>query len=254
VRAKTSDSARGIVDTPLPRPPDVHDNGVQKPASKIVYWPAYGGDKYDATRRASAIRTVTFAIRSNRAGSETFLNQISQAVWSVNQSLPVASVQTMQEVYDRSLARTSFTLVMLGIAGAMALMLGVIGIYGVIAYAVSQKRREIGIRLALGAQQTEVRRMLVGQRLAPRGDGRGHRSGGGDRADASDEVAAVRNQPARSRNLCRRAAGIGRRGNSCGCRRRVARMQACGKRNGPTPSLSTQTGYRRAVRRLSCCQ
>jgi ABC-type antimicrobial peptide transport system permease subunit len=150
---------------------DVRDNGVQKPASKIVYWPAYGSDIYDAARRPAAIRTVTFAIRSNRAGSETFVNQINQAMWSVNQSLPVASVQTMQDVYDRSLARTSFTLVMLGIAGALALVLGVVGIYGVIAYAVSQKKREIGIRLALGAQQTEVRRMFVGQGLALAGIG-----------------------------------------------------------------------------------
>jgi ABC-type antimicrobial peptide transport system permease subunit len=64
------------------------------------------------------------------------------------------------------LATTSFTLVMLGIAGAMALMLGLIGVYGVISYAVSQRRREIGIRLALGAQQRELRRMFVRQALA----------------------------------------------------------------------------------------
>jgi putative ABC transport system permease protein len=74
----------------------------------------------------------------------------------------------MQDVYDQSLARTSFALVMLGIAGTMALVLGIIGIYGVISYAVSQRRREIGIRLALGAQQGELRQMFVrsGLRLA----------------------------------------------------------------------------------------
>ncbi len=150
---------------------DVHDNGVQKPASKIVYWPSYGSDIYRATRSPDAIRTVTFAVRSKRAGSESFLDQIDQAVWSVNPTLPLASVQTIRDVYDRSLARVSFTLVMLGIAGAMALMLGVIGIYGVLAYAVSQKRREIGIRLALGAQPIELRRMFVRQGLALTGIG-----------------------------------------------------------------------------------
>jgi ABC-type antimicrobial peptide transport system permease subunit len=77
----------------------------------------------------------------------------------------------MQDVYDKSLARTSFTLVMLGIAGTMALVLGIIGVYGVISYAVSQRRREIGIRLALGAQQGELKRMFVRQGLALAGVG-----------------------------------------------------------------------------------
>jgi ABC-type antimicrobial peptide transport system permease subunit len=114
--------------------------------------------------RPSAIRQVTFLVRSTRPGTEGFLNQMRQAVWSVNSTLAVTP-RTMREVYDRSLARTSFTLVMLAIAASMALLLGVIGIYGVVAYAVSQRRRELGIRAALGAQRRELSGMFVRQSL-----------------------------------------------------------------------------------------
>jgi len=69
----------------------------------------------------------------------------------------------MQEVYDKSVMRTSFTLVMLGIAGGMALVLGILGIYGVISYTVSQRRREFGIRLALGAHPGNVLKMVLRQ-------------------------------------------------------------------------------------------
>ena len=113
---------------------------------------------------------MTFIVRSERTGTEGFLNQVRQAVWSVNSSLPV-SPRTMREVYDQSLARTSFTLVMLAIAASMALLLGVVGIYGVISYAVSQRRREIGIRAALGAQQGELKRMFVRHGLVLAGIG-----------------------------------------------------------------------------------
>ena len=107
-------------------------------------------------------------VRTPRAGSRSLETELEQAVWSVNANLPLANVRTMQEVYDRSLARTSFALVMLAIAGVMALLLGLTGIYGVISYSVSQRTREIGIRRALGAQNEQVTGMFVrhGARLA----------------------------------------------------------------------------------------
>lgn len=80
-------------------------------------------------------------------------------------------MKTLETVYDRSLARAAFTLVLLAIAGGMALLLGLVGIYGVVSYSVSQRNREIGIRLALGAAVTEVTRLFVRYALAISGLG-----------------------------------------------------------------------------------
>jgi ABC-type antimicrobial peptide transport system permease subunit len=103
-------------------------------------------------------------VRTPRAGSSALMQEVSQAVWSVSKELPLANPQTLEDLYNKSLARTSFALVMLGIAGAM----GVAGLYGVISYSVAQRTREIGIRVAIGAQHSTVRRMFIaeGARLA----------------------------------------------------------------------------------------
>src|SRR5262249_16507086 len=137
---------------------DVHDTGIEKAAPTIVYWPL------DA-------RNITLALRTRTAGGTDFVKQVSQSVWSVNKGVPLASVRTMQAVVGQARARTSFAVVMLGIAGAMALLLGVIGIYGVISYAVSQRRREMGIRLALGARPGELKARFVRQSMLLAGCG-----------------------------------------------------------------------------------
>jgi len=142
---------------------DERDDGVDQKPPPFVCFPLLM-DYFEGDQE-TVQRTVAFMIRSGRARSSGFLAEVSRAVWTVNPDLPLAGVRTLEEIADKSLARTTFTLVMLSIAGAMALLLGVAGIYGVISYAVSQRAREIGIRMALGAKRAEVTRMFVGQGL-----------------------------------------------------------------------------------------
>ena len=153
---------------------DSRDEGLTKPAASIAYWPiSMAQFSPDASEPLFALRSASYLVRSERTGTDGFVRELERAVWSVNPNLPLASVRTLQEIYDESLARTSFTLVMLAIAGAMALILGVAGIYGVISYAVAQRRREIGIRIALGAPAHAVTRLFVGHGMVLAGIGVG---------------------------------------------------------------------------------
>ena len=138
---------------------DLRDNGIDQKAPTIVYWPVYA--KNFTADPVRITRSISFLVRSPRAGSTRFQEEIRQAVWSINPNIPLADVRTLQNVYDRSLARTSFTMLLLAIAGGLALLLGIIGIYGVISYSVAQRRREIGIRLALGSPGTRVTSLFV---------------------------------------------------------------------------------------------
>ena len=150
---------------------DERDDGVTRPAPGIVFWPMIVKDFW--TEGEFSYRTMAYAVRSERAGSPTLLKEVQQAVWSVNPGLPLANVQTLDEIHRESMAQTSFALVMLSIAAGVALLLGVVGIYGVISYIATQRTREIGIRMALGAAQSDVRALFLKHGLILSGIGIG---------------------------------------------------------------------------------
>jgi predicted permease len=135
------------------------DDGVVRAEPTLIYWPLLIDNYYN--NRPFAQRNVAFAIRTARAGSPTLLKEVQQAVTAVNGNLPVASARTLDALRAGSMAQTSFALVMLAIAAGVALLLGVVGIYGVIAYVAQQRTKEIGIRMALGAASGDVSALFV---------------------------------------------------------------------------------------------
>jgi predicted permease len=129
------------------------DDGLALPPTQIVYWPMLN--------ESYRWRTMAYAVRSTRVGAPGFVRELEQAVWSVNPNLPLATVQTLEEIQATAMTQTSFALVMLAIAASVALLIGMVGIYGVVAYAAAQRTREIGVRMALGAQAGDVRVLFL---------------------------------------------------------------------------------------------
>jgi len=147
----------------------VHDDGPDRDPVGLVFWPQVQDGFWGNSVFTQA--SMAYVIRSAGTRPSALVDAMRDAVREVNPNLPMANVTTLRDLVRQSTARTEFTVLMLAIAAAVAVLLGVVGLYGVVSYAVATRTREIGVRMALGARGDEVARMVVGQgaRLAALG-------------------------------------------------------------------------------------
>ncbi len=143
--------------------PELRAAGLDQPPSEAVFYPATSLRPND---RQGQLTAMVYAVRTSLPDPTSLLPQVRRVVADMNAQVPLANPRLMSEVVARSMAYTSFIMLLLVLAGGMALLLSAVGIYGVISYVVSQQRADIGLRMALGAQRTQVSRQVVVQSVS----------------------------------------------------------------------------------------
>lgn len=139
---------------------DVRGTGLDEPPVPRVYFPML---PLEGTSLWSPPRGMDVVVKTATARPENLAGSIREIVASMDPLVPIGDVRTMDRVVAQSMGRTTFATLMLAIAAGMALVLGLVGLYGVVAYTVEQRRPEIGIRMALGAAAPRISGMVLAQ-------------------------------------------------------------------------------------------
>jgi predicted permease len=143
----------------------VHEKSLDQKPEETIYYPLLvrRPSEDDPAGVDYTPRYFALVVKSRGGEPAALTPRVRQAVRELDANVPLAEVMPMTEVLDRSTARTSFTMLLLVIAAAVALLLGAVGLYGVISYTVTQRTREIGVRMAIGANRWEIARMVLGE-------------------------------------------------------------------------------------------
>jgi putative ABC transport system permease protein len=139
---------------------DIRAKGVEEPAPPIVFYPVRPIPGAGLWQARNSMKVV---LRTSTDRPEQHAAAIRRIAMELEPAAAIGEIQTMEQVVSKSMAGTSFIMILLAIAGVMALIISIVGLYGVIAYTVNRRRSELGIRLALGARPSEVGTMVVKQ-------------------------------------------------------------------------------------------